>query len=179
MEYISIILIAIVVVGLLALLYVTTYNQLQHFKTRIEISENSIDESLRKKYDYICAINSEIKNVIKDKDYLKEYIDLKNHRLTNYETDRKLIEAVNLITELIADHSKLDNKKVNNTLSEIKKLDQGLTASKNFFNKYTTELNNIIRKFPTNIISKRHGFKIKPYFDNKNMQDAIIDDFKL
>ncbi len=179
MEFFGIILIGIVTLSLVALLYVTTYNQLQHFKTRIEISENHIDDALRKKYDHICQINSEIKNIVKDKDYLKEYIDLKNHRLTNYETDRKLIEANTIIEELILDHSKLDNKKVNELRSEIKKLDIELTASKNFFNKYTTELNGIIRKFPTNLIAKKHKFKIKPYFDNKNMQDAIIDDFKL
>ena len=40
-------------------------------------------------------------------------------------------------------------------------------------------LNTVIRKFPTNIIAKIHRFKIKPFFDGKNMQDAVIDDFKL
>ncbi len=179
MSLIHYIILIVLLVSSLGLYYVYIFNILQHHKTRIEIAENKIDDSLRSKYDIICDINIEVKKVIKNKDYLFEFISLKNKRLTNYETDRKLIEAVNLINELISDYSEINNKVVQKKLSEIKKIDEELTASKNFYNKYTSSLNILIRKFPTNIISKIHKFRIKPFFDNKNMQDKVLDDFKL
>lgn len=64
-------------------------------------------------------------------------------------------------------------------LKEIEKINETLVSCKTYFNNNTSELNKLIRKFPTNIIAKIHGYKIKPFFDGKNMQDAVIDDFKL
>lgn len=174
-----IILLVVILIGGVLFFYISVYNELQHYKTRIELAENSIDENLRKKYDYICELNIEIKKESKDKDYLKEYIDLNQKRLTNYETDRKLIECVNLIKELKNDNKKLDTKEFNHILKEIKKIDEQLTASKTFYNKHTSQLNSLIRKFPNKIIATNHKFKIKTFFDQKNMQDAVIDDFKL
>ena len=64
-------------------------------------------------------------------------------------------------------------------LKEIDKINETLTSCKTYFNNNTSELNKLIRKVPTNIVAKIHGYKIKPFFDGKNMQDAVIDDFKL
>lgn len=176
---ITIILAIIIIVGIALYKYATIYNLLGHYKTRIEVAENTIDENLRKKFDTICEINIEIKKECKDKDYLKEYLDLKDKKTSNYEVDRKLTEAMNLIKELQNDHKKLNNANLNKMIKEIKELDEQLTAAKNFFNKNTSTLNGFIRKTPNNIVAGIHKFKIKPFFDNKNMQDAVIDDFKL
>lgn len=179
MNTLSIILIILILGSGIAIIYILYYNKLMFYKTRIEKAENIIDESLRKKYDLLCEINIEIKKVVSKKDYLKDYIDLKNQRITNYDMDRKLIEAFNLVKELVSDHKKLNNKNVNNVLESVIINDEELSSGKSFYNKNTTELNSIIRKFPSNVIAKIHHFRIKPYFDQKNMQDAVLDDFKL
>ena len=67
----------------------------------------------------------------------------------------------------------------NKDLKEIDRINETLTSCKTYFNNNTSELNKLIRKVPTNIVAKIHGYKIKPFFDGKNMQDAVIDDFKL
>ncbi len=51
---ITLILIIIIVVCLLLILYVTTYNNLAIYKTKIEKAESIIDDALREKYDIIC-----------------------------------------------------------------------------------------------------------------------------
>lgn len=179
MEWYDILLIVLILIGACGIIYIISYNKLMYYKTRIERSENIIDEALRNKYDKLTELNIEIKKVIEKKDYLKEYIDLKDQKISNYELDRKLVEAMNLVQELINDNSKLNNKEVNNILKEIDEIDENLTSGKNFYNKNTTALNEAIRKFPSNIAAKVHNYRIKPYFDGKNMQDAIVDDFKL
>ena len=179
MSLTSIILLIIIIIGVLALIYVMTYNNLVNYKIKIEKAEGIIDENLRRKYDLIAKMNIAIKKVVNKKDYLKEYIELKDKRISNYELDRKLTEAMNIILEVKNDYSELDTKEFNNDLKEINAINETLTSCKTYYNKNTTELNQIIRKFPSNIVAKIHRYKIKPFFDGKNMQDAVIDDFKL
>lgn len=178
MEIVKIILIIIIILGILAIIYVNIYNNLVSYKLKIEKAENIIDESLRKKYDLIVKLNISIKKVFTKKDYLQEYINLKNKRISNYELDRKLAEAYNIILEVKSDHEELNTKDFNNDLKEIEKLNETLTSCKTYYNNNTNELNKVIRKIPTNIVAKINGYKIKPFFDGKNMQDAVIDDFK-
>ena len=97
MNLFEIILLLIVILGLLAIIYATIYNNLVNYKLKIDKAEGIIDESLRQKYDLIAKLNIAIKKVVTKKDYLKEYIDLKDKRITNYELDRKLTEAYNII----------------------------------------------------------------------------------
>ena len=175
----SFILVLIIIVGIIAIAYVITYNNLVNYKIKIEKAEGIIDENLRQKYDLIVKMNIAIKKVVTKKDYLKDYIDLKDKRISNYELDRKLTEAMNIILEVKNDYNELDNKEFNNELKKINIINETLTSCKTYYNKNTTELNQIIRKFPSNIVAKIHRYKIKPFFDGKNMQDAVIDDFKL
>ena len=97
MNLFEIILLLIIILGILAIIYATIYNNLVSYKLKIEKAEGIIDESLRQKYDIIAKLNIAIKKVVTKKDYLKEYIDLKDKRITNYDLDRKLTEAYNII----------------------------------------------------------------------------------
>lgn len=179
MNLFEIILILIIILGTIAIFYATIYNNLVTYKLKIDKSEGIIDEALRQKYDLIAKLNIPIKNVVTKKDYLKDYIELKDKRISNYELDRKLSEAYNIILEVKNDHEELNTKEINKDIKEIEKINETLVSCKTYFNNNTSELNKLIRKFPTNIVAKIHGYKIKTFFDGKNMQDAVIDDFKL
>lgn len=179
MNIIEFILIIIIIIGILAIVYTNIYNNLVTYKLKIEKSEGIIDDTLRQKYDLIVKLNIAIKKVVTKKDYLKEYVDLKNKKISNYELDRKLTEAFNIILELKDDYEELNDEDFNNDIKQIKKLNVTLTSCISYYNKNTSELNALIRKIPTNIVAKINKYKIKPFFDGKNMQDKIIDDFKL
>jgi len=173
-----VILLIIIILGILAIVYVSIYNNIVTYKMKIDKAESIIDEALRNKYDLIKKINLSIKEVSK-KDYLEEYINLNKERISNFELDRKLTEAYNIVLKFKSDYQELDTKDVNEDIKKIEKLNETLTSSKNYYNKNTEILNSLIRKIPTNIVAKIYGYKIKPFFDGKNMQDAVIDDFKL
>lgn len=181
MSALSIFLIILIIAGIFGIIYINDYNKLQYLKTKIEQSENIIDESLRIKYDLIVKINSLVKKVIKEKkEYLKEYVNLKNHKISNFDLDRKLVEAMNVIYELQNDYSSLEkNDELKDMLYEIKTTDEKLSAAKTYYNKNMSLSNELVRKFPSMIIAKIHSIKVKPFFDGKDMQDDIIDDFKL
>lgn len=181
MDFLTFILIIIIIGGILGIVYIISYNKLQFLKSKIEQAENLADEALRNKFDNIVKANTIIKKVLKNKkDYLKDYISLKDKKVTNFDLDRELVEAISTIDSLISDYEKLQsNHELQDIIYEIKNIDEKLTAAKNYYNKNTTESNRIIRTFPCVIVAKIHRFKIKAYFDGKNMQDEIIDDFKL
>ena len=179
MNLITIILILVIILGSILLFYITTYNNLMEYKLRIEKAEGIIDEALRNKYDIINKLNLSIKKAIPKKDYLKEYINLKDKKISNYEMDRKLTEAYNIILELKEDNSTLNTKDFKKNIKKIDEINETLVSCKNYFNKNTSEVNRILRRFPTKIIGKIHGLRIRPFFDGKNMQDSVIDDFKI
>jgi len=112
--------------------------------------------------------------------YFKGLDKVKNENISNFDLDRKLTEYVNVMEQIKLDFPDLSNNKgFKEIVSENKKLSEKLQAAKSYYNKYTSEQNDLIRTFPSNIVARMHGIVIKPFFDGKNMEDEIIDDFKL
>lgn len=181
MEIFYIILIVVFLVGILGIIYVTYFNNLQYMKTKIELSEGIIDEVLRKRYDIVERTSNILKTNLKEKkDYLKEYLLLKDKKMSTFEMDRKLKEAINIILNLWNDYPDLrENALMKEIVAEIKETDEKLSASIAYYNRFTNRLNEMIRKFPSNIIAKLHNFHIKPFFDGKDMNDDNELDFKL
>ena len=101
-------------------------------------------------------------------------------KISNFDLDRKLTEYVSLLDQIKLDNSELaNNKGFKDILNEMKKASEKLQAAKSYYNKYTSELNDLIRTFPSNLVARLHAINIKPFFDGKNMEDEIVDDFKL
>lgn len=171
----------IILIGAIGILYVYQYNKLQHSKTKIDHAECLIDEALRNRYDILISADKLIKNELdKDKTYFKGLDKVKNENISNFDLDRKLTEYVNLLEQIKLDFPDLaNNKGFKDILSDNKKASEKLQAAKSYYNKYTSELNDLIRTFPSNIVSRMHRIDIKPFFDGKNMEDEIVDDFKL
>jgi len=171
----------VIIVGALGILYVYQFNQLQHSKTKIDHAEYLIDEALRERYDTLVKADKLIKTELEsDKTYFKGLDKVKNENISNFDLDRKLTEYVALLEQIKLDFPDLaNNKGFKEILSENKKNSEKLQAAKSYYNKYTSELNDLIRKFPSNIVARMHGIAIKPFFDGKNLEDEIVDDFKL
>ena len=174
-------LLIIALASLGAILYINIYNRLQFGKTKIEHVECLIDEDLRKKYDIVIRADDVIKNNLNTKkDYLKDYIVDKDDAISNFDLERKLKQAQNIIENLYNDNSELNkNENMNEIMRDFKDIDEKLTAGISYYNKKMNVLNAYIRKFPNNIIAKIHKIKAKPFFDGKDMTDIEINDFKI
>ena len=170
----------IIIIGALAVLYIYQYNKLQHSKTKIDQAEGLIDEALRERYDLLLRADKLVQSELKeDKTFFKGLDKVKNDDISNYDLDRKLTEYIGILEQIKLDYSDLaNNKGFKELLSESKKINEKLQAAKSYYNKYTSELNDLIRQFPSNVVARMHGIEIKPFFDGKNMQDEIVDDFK-
>ncbi len=171
----------IIIVGALGILYVYQFNKLMHSKTKIDQAEYLIDEALRNRYDILLRADKLVQNELKnDKTFFKGIDKVRNEDISNFDLDRKLVEYLNILEQIKVDYPDLlNNKGFKEILSDNKRETEKLQAAKSYYNKYTSELNDLIRTFPSNIVARMHGIAIKPFFDGKNMEDEIIDDFKL
>ena len=177
----TILLTIIALIGIIGIVYIIIYNNIQSNKIKINEAEGIIDELLRKKYDTLNLI----KDVILDETKLPsktfdEYKKIKELNISSFDFERKLTDYNTLINKIKNDYDILDNDtRFSNYYSEIYEINEKLEASKSFYNKYTTNLNKIIRKFPSNIVAFIHHIKTQAFFDGKDMFDEDIKDFKL
>lgn len=164
------ILIIIIILALLTLGYITIYNKIQDYVTKIEKAENIIDTDLRGKYDLLIKINTYFTNLEdkNQKDYLKDLKDLKGKDIPNFELERKLMDAEGILLDIYNDKSEnQENKELQVLLKELKEKNQKLLSSINYYNNYASQMNAYIRKIPQNLVAILSHKKEKEFFDKK------------
>ncbi len=171
----------IVIVCLLLIWYIGTYNLFQEYIIRINEAETNIDTILRKRFDLLnksigiikanCGVKGEILEII---------VKLRSRKLTNFDLDRQLYEAINEFNHYREQYQEL--KSCDNFLKieiALNETEADIMASRKYYNDTITNYNKLATKFPSNLIGKICRYKYKPYFDGKDMTDEILNDFKL
>ncbi len=161
--------------------FIITYNNFQEYIIRINEAEATIDAILRKRFDLLNKSIGVIKaNVEVEEDILEEIVKLRSRKLSNFELDRKLYDGINEFNVLKEKHKEL------NKVENFTKIEEGLdnseveiTASRNYYNETITKYNILVQTLPSNFIAKIYKYKHRNFFDNKDMTDEIINDFKL
>ena len=167
--------------GLLAIIYIIIFNSIQSNKIKINEAESIIDELLRKKYDLLILMKDVIieEKDIPDKTF-DEFKKIRDVNISSFDFERKSTEFNALINKIKNDYDDLDdNVRFKNYYEEMYDANEKLEAAKSFYNKYTSSLNKIIKKFPSNIVAFIHRVKVQAFFDGKDMFDDDIKDFKL
>ena len=180
MNAIQVILYVVIIIGILLICYTNIYNKIKTQLLKINAVESEIDEALRRKYDLLVKIISEIKKVNKDEESFKDVDKIKDENLSSFEFDRKLADIESQIYSIRNDNSKLlKNNTFNDLWYEIITLNTKIKAEEKYYNENTTTYNELVTKFPSKIIAMILHLKEKRYFDGKNMYDKNIKDFKI
>ena len=140
----NIILIIIVVLFLLFIAFSIIYNKFQDYIIRINEVEGKIDEAIREKFDIIIKLNNIIKEKIKTKKVLVDDISkLKDKKISSFEIDRKLVEALNKINFVKSQYTELEtDEDVIKLTYDIEDIDESLRAFKKFY-EHILECNDI------------------------------------
>ena len=171
MKYILLLTI-IAVISVISLVVIISLTKFNKYKEKINISNKIIDENLESKLNSIKSIDKEIKKVIDDKDYLKDYIQIENSSINNIEMDIKLNEAEIFINKLLIDNSKLNKStKIKKILVELRMIDEKIVSAKTIYNKNAYLNNYLLKSFPNNIIAKIFNYKIINYYNSKTDED--------
>lgn len=167
-----ILLIIFMLIAIAALLYFSGYTKLKKYKEKMDKAESIIDSNLNKKLDLVININAEVKKVTGKKDYLKDYISIRDLIIQNIEKDLKLEEAEKLINDLMNDFTELNtDKEFNKLIKQLRETDEVLTSAKNMFNQNAVLSNQLIKAFPNNIVAKIAKFRIRSFYSNNKTDD--------
>ena len=162
----------IIVVGLLLIVLIAIYNHFQDYIIRINEADVSIDTVLRKRFDLLNKATSIIKSNIDDEEVFESLIKLRSKKLTNFELDRNLYDAINEFHSLKEKYPDLQ------TNEEIMKIDINLMESESeivglrkYYNDIITDYNKLVKSIPSNVIALLRGYKTKDYFDGNNVDN--------
>ena len=175
----------IVVICIIVGIYINYYNKLQDYVIRINEVEILLDNNLREKFDNINKCVSIIKNNDStleelDKNMFEEIVKLRTRKISNFDLDRKLIEANNNFISLKEKYKELkSNKEIINITKKIEELDENIVVNRDYYNKNIAEYNKLVAIFPTNIVARICKYEAKLYYDKKDMNDDDFNDFKL
>ena len=110
----------------------------------------------------------------------EEIVRLRTRKISNFDLDRKLVEAMNNFVTLKEKYPELrENEEVVSISKKIEELDESLIVNKEYYNKNIAEYNKLVKLFPTNIVAKLCKYEEKLFFDRKDMNDDDFNDFKL
>lgn len=161
------------------LIFILIYNNYQSYIIRINEVETNIDSVLRKRFDLVCKCIEIIQNVTKKQDF-SDILDLKEQKISNFDLDRKLTSTIIKLDSFRYNYDELDAHDIFiKSIISLEECAVELEAFKKYYNDIVTEYNKKVKKFPSDIVAKISHFKVKPYFDGKDMFDDITDDFKL
>ena len=173
-------LIVIIVICIILIWLINTYNKFQSYIIRINECEASIDTVLRKRFDLLNKSIGIIKENTNEENVLDIIGKLRSKKLSNFELDRYLYEAIN---EYSIFKDRYDSLKNNTDFLKIDiELDESeseIVALRKYYNDIITDYNKIAKTFPSIFVGFLFKYKKKPYFDGKNMDDEIVNDFKL
>ena len=175
------ILVTCIVICLILICYVHIYNVFQTYIIRINEAEAFIDTTLRKRFDLLNKSIGIIKTNTDSKEEILGIIaKLRSQKLSNFELDRKLYDAINEFNNYKESIEELKNNEA------FLKIELGLfeseseiVAARKYYNDIITDYNKLVRSLPSMIVAKISKYNLKNYFDGKDMNDEIINDFKL
>jgi len=181
MDLLMYILVIIIIICFILIWYISTFNTYQDYVIRINEAETNIDTILRKRFDLLNKSIGIIKaNCNIEGEVLEMIVKLRSRKLSNFDLDRKLYDAINEFNNYREQYEEL--KAIDSFLKieiALNETEADIIASRKYYNDIITDYNKLVTKFPSNIVAKLCHYDYKPYFDGKDMTDEIINDFKL
>lgn len=173
MNIVIVILSTIIAVGLILIVLVAIYNHFQDYIIRINEADVNIDATLRKRFDLLNKSIGIIKeNIDTEESILESVVKLRSKKLTNFELDRDLYEAINEFHIIKERYPKLQ------TCKEFLKIEINLMESESeivglrkYYNDIVTDYNKLVKSCPSNLIALIKGYKSRNYFDGNNIDN--------
>ena len=165
--------IIIAIVVILLLWVFTTYNSFVKLRNKVEEAFATMDVYLKKRWDLIPNIVETVKGYAKhEKDTLEDVIKLRNSAYDNMseedkiKNNNKLTKEINKIMAIAESYPELKASDNFKELSkELSKVEEDIANSRKYYNVTVRDYNNKIEMFPSNVVAKIFGYKVKTMFE--------------
>ena len=171
MNTIITILSVIIVVCLILIFLAATYNHFQDYIIRINEAEVNIDAVLRKRFDLLNKSMGIIKSIVKNDEEILEMIPkLRSQKITNFELDRGLYDAIAEFHALKEKYTDLqNNKEIIKVEINLMESESEIVGLRKYYNDIVTDYNKLVKSTPSNIVAVLKRYKAKDYFDGTNI----------
>lgn len=163
----------LIVIVVLVLWMVSLYNRLVSLRNRRQNAFADIDVQLRQRHDLVQQIVETVKGYAgHERSVLTTITEARSAAMAAKTIDDKIMAEQQLTSALqglrVQMEAYPDLKANQNFLQlqeELSDIENKLAASRRFFNGATTEYNNAVETFPSNLIANNFGFKREIMFD--------------
>ncbi|MBR4178811.1 MAG: hypothetical protein IKR57_05660 [Bacilli bacterium] len=178
---ILIIAILVVLVLLCIILYKTYGEKLDNIVNKLKDSEKDAIDKLNNKKEILLKLIdfTESKYKIESKVF-EEVKKLNIEDLSSFNNEKTLNKAYKEVVQIREDHKKVRELKAYKELFiEYDKNEINIISLRTFHNKYTLIYNNMLKKFPYNIISKFKKYKLNSLIEGKELENNYNNDLEV
>ncbi|MCD6410533.1 LemA family protein [bacterium] len=169
----SILMIVIIILALLILWVVFSFNTLVRLRNRTKEAWSDIEVQLKRRYNLIPNLVETVKGYAAHEKELFEKVTEARSRAMGAQTPKEKGEAENFLSQTLKSlfavaENYPDLKASQNFLElqrELRDTEDKIQAARRFYNANVRDLNIKIESFPTNIIAKLFGFRKMDLFE--------------
>jgi LemA protein len=173
----------LVIVVLILLWGVSTYNKLVIFRGRVDNSWAQIDVQLKRRFDLIPNLVSSVKGYAQhEKETLEEVTASRTKYLSAKTPEEKLganSELTGALSRLFAVAENYPDLKASTNFldlqTQLKDTEDKISYSRQFYNDTAMKFNIAIVKVPTSIFAGLFGFKGRPYFKTEGEERENVE----
>ena len=145
--------IALVVIAVLALYIISTYNELVTLRNNVLEAFATMDVSLKKRWDTIPNLVEIVKGYTKhEKETLESLVGLRNQAYGSLSVEEKLSLS-----------QKAGNGKANSNFLDLSgrlsQIEEDISQARRYYNGAVRSYNNKVQHFPSNLLAGLFGFK--------------------
>jgi len=171
----NIIILVILIIVFLTLAFIIFFkifnDKIKDIVFKIEETSDTCKEKIKEKYsiliEMINAIEKKLNVQSKTFDKLKK-MNIDNINL--FKNDKEFIKCYNDIKNIIEDNNDKKVKGLKNLIEKYEKNEIHIISLRTYYNKNIIYYNNLINKFPYNVISFLKKYKLKLLFEGKEIE---------
>ena len=180
----------LVVIGIIALWCISLFNRLVSLRNRRQNAFADIDVQLRQRHDLVYQLVETVKGYAgHEKDVLIKITEARSSAMLAKTIDDKIAAEQQLATALQGLKFQMEaypdlkaNQNFIRLQDELREIENRLADLRKHFNGATTDYNNVVETFPSNIIANNFGFKRELLFDlsteaRKQMEEPPVIKF--
>jgi len=161
------------IIGLLALWFIGTFNNLVHLKALIDEAWSGIDVQLKRRYDLIPNLVATVKQyATHEKGIFEEIARARSASMSATTVDQKADAEKGLthaLRTLFAVAENYPNLKANENFlalqKELSALEHEIQLSRRYYNGAARNFNVVVQSFPSRIVAGMGGFNPVSYFE--------------
>ena len=166
--------VALIIVMLVVIYVIGTYNRLVNLRQLIGNAWSNIDTELKRRYDLIPNLVATVQGYAKhEKDVFERVVAARNQALAQQggpraqaHDENQLVAAMKSVFAVAESYPQL--KANDNFLSlqkELTNTEDRIQAARRFYNGNVKDLNSLIGQFPSNFLANSFGFKPAEFFE--------------